>query len=55
MSAALPGVSRPSLALVAGLLAVPGSTIACDLPAVGLYIGLPADGAPARVHTSGST
>ncbi len=32
---------RPTLALVLGLLAVPGSTIAWDLPFGGLYIGLP--------------
>jgi tetrahydromethanopterin S-methyltransferase subunit C len=32
---------RPTLALVLGLLAVPGSTVAWDLPAGGLYIGLP--------------
>jgi hypothetical protein len=33
--------SRPTLALVLGLLAVPGSTLAWDLPLGGLYIGLP--------------
>jgi hypothetical protein len=32
---------RPTLALILGLLAVPGSTLAWDLPAGGLYIGLP--------------
>ena len=32
---------RPTLALVLGILAVPGSTVAWDLPAGGLYIGLP--------------
>ena len=32
---------HPTLALVLGLLAVPGSTVAWDLPAGGLYIGLP--------------
>jgi hypothetical protein len=32
---------RPTLALVLGLLAVPGSTLAWDLPMGGLYIGLP--------------
>jgi hypothetical protein len=32
---------RPTLAFVLGLLAVPGSTVAWDLPAGGLYIGLP--------------
>lgn len=32
---------RPGLALLLALLAVPGSTVAWDLPAGGLYIGLP--------------
>ena len=32
---------RPGLSLVLALLAVPGSTVAWDLPAGGLYIGLP--------------
>lgn len=32
---------RPTLALVLALLAVPGSTLAWDLPAGGLWIGLP--------------
>ena len=32
---------RPGLALVLALLAVPGSTIAWELPAGGLWIGLP--------------
>ena len=32
---------RPTLALILALLAVPGSTVAWDLPAGGLYIGLP--------------
>ena len=32
---------RPVLAFVLALLAVPGSTVAWDLPAGGLYIGLP--------------
>ena len=32
---------RPTLALVLGILAVPGSTVAWDLPMGGLYIGLP--------------
>ena len=32
---------RPTLALVLALLAVPGSTVAWDLPLGGLYIGLP--------------
>jgi hypothetical protein len=36
-----PQRSRPGLALVLALLAVPGSTIAWDLPAGGLWIGLP--------------
>lgn len=33
--------SRPTLALVLALLAVPGSTLAWDLPWGGLWIGLP--------------
>jgi hypothetical protein len=32
---------RPGLALLFALLAVPGSTLAWDLPAGGLWIGLP--------------
>jgi hypothetical protein len=32
---------RPTLALILALLAIPGSTVAWDLPAGGLYIGLP--------------
>lgn len=32
---------RPVLAFILGLLALPGSTIAWDLPAGGLWIGLP--------------
>ena len=32
---------RPGLALLLALLAIPGSTLAWDLPAGGLYIGLP--------------
>jgi hypothetical protein len=32
---------RPGLALLLGVLSVPGSTIAWDLPAGGLWIGLP--------------
>jgi hypothetical protein len=32
---------KPGLALLLALLAVPGSTVAWDLPAGGLYIGLP--------------
>ena len=33
--------ARPGLALVLGLLSLPGSTIAWDLPLGGLWIGLP--------------
>jgi hypothetical protein len=36
-----PQRSRPGLALVLAVLAVPGSTIAWSLPAGGLWIGLP--------------
>jgi hypothetical protein len=36
-----PQQARPGLALVLGLLSLPGSTIAWDLPAGGLWIGLP--------------
>jgi hypothetical protein len=36
-----PGSSRPGLALVLALLAVPGSTMAWELPGGGLWIGLP--------------
>jgi hypothetical protein len=36
-----PKRARPGLALVLALLAVPGSTIAWDLPAGGYWIGLP--------------
>ena len=36
-----PGRPRPGLALTLALLAIPGSTIAWDLPAGGLWIGLP--------------
>ena len=32
---------KPGLALLLAILAVPGSTVAWDLPAGGLYIGLP--------------
>src|SRR3954447_19643097 len=32
---------HPTVALVLAILAVPGSTVAWDLPAGGLYIGLP--------------
>ena len=33
--------AHPGLALLLALLAVPGSTVAWDLPAGGLWIGLP--------------
>jgi hypothetical protein len=33
--------ARPGLALVLALLSIPGSTLAWDLPAGGLWIGLP--------------
>ena len=33
--------ARPGLSLVLALLAIPGSTLAWDLPAGGLWIGLP--------------
>jgi hypothetical protein len=36
-----PPAARPGLALVLAILAVPGSTVAWDLPAGGLWIGLP--------------
>jgi hypothetical protein len=36
-----PRQARPGLALVLGLLSVPGSTIAWELPLGGLWIGLP--------------
>jgi hypothetical protein len=36
-----PAALRPTLALVLALLAVPGSTVAWDLPLGGLWIGLP--------------
>lgn len=36
-----PSQARPGLALVLALLSVPGSTLAWDLPAGGLWIGLP--------------
>ena len=36
-----PARARPGLALVLALLSIPGSTIAWDLPAGGLWIGLP--------------
>lgn len=55
-----PPASRPGLALVLALLSVPGSTLAWDLPAGGLWIGLPlaiaaiALGRQARATSSGS-
>jgi hypothetical protein len=36
-----PPRARPALAFALALLAIPGSTIAWDLPAGGLWIGLP--------------
>ena len=36
-----PSRPRPGLALLLSLLAIPGSTLAWDLPAGGLWIGLP--------------
>jgi hypothetical protein len=36
-----PSDTRPGLALLCGILSVPGSTLAWDLPAGGLWIGLP--------------
>lgn len=36
-----PTEARPGLALACGILSVPGSTVAWDLPAGGLWIGLP--------------
>jgi tetrahydromethanopterin S-methyltransferase subunit C len=36
-----PARPRPGLALLFSLLAIPGSTLAWDLPAGGLWIGLP--------------
>jgi hypothetical protein len=36
-----PPRARPGLALVLGLLSLPGSTIAWNLPLGGLWIGLP--------------
>lgn len=36
-----PKPARPGLALLLAVLAVPGSTVAWDLPAGGLWIGLP--------------
>jgi hypothetical protein len=36
-----PTEARPGLALVLAILSIPGSTLAWDLPAGGLWIGLP--------------
>jgi hypothetical protein len=36
-----PQPARPALALALALLAIPGTTLAWDLPAGGLWIGLP--------------
>ena len=36
-----PPRARPGLALALALLAIPGTTLAWDLPAGGLWIGLP--------------
>ena len=36
-----PAKAHPGLALLFGILSVPGSTLAWDLPAGGLWIGLP--------------
>lgn len=36
-----PADNRPGIALGLAILAVPGSTVAWDLPAGGLWIGLP--------------
>jgi hypothetical protein len=36
-----PQHARPGLALILALLSIPGSTIAWELPAGGLWIGLP--------------
>jgi hypothetical protein len=36
-----PSEARPGLALLCGVLAVPGSTLGWELPAGGLWIGLP--------------
>ena len=36
-----PQRARPGLALLLAVLSIPGSTIAWDLPAGGLWIGLP--------------
>jgi hypothetical protein len=36
-----PRSARPGLALLLAILSIPGSTVAWDLPAGGLWIGLP--------------
>ena len=36
-----PDPARPGLALLLALIAIPGSTVAWELPAGGLWIGLP--------------
>jgi hypothetical protein len=36
-----PTTARPGLALLLGVLSLPGSTVAWDLPLGGLWIGLP--------------
>ena len=36
-----PTATHPGLALLFGVLSIPGSTVAWDLPAGGLWIGLP--------------
>ncbi len=36
-----PQSARPGLALLLAILSIPGSTLAWDLPAGGLWIGLP--------------
>ena len=36
-----PRTARPGLAFLLALLAIPGSTLAWDLPAGGLWLGLP--------------
>jgi len=53
--------NRPLIALILGILSVPGSTVAWDLPAGGLWIGLPLGiaalviGSRARRDNGGST
>ena len=53
-----PATARPGLALLLALLAVPGSTVAWDLPLGGLWIGLPLAVAAIvlglRAHRAGS-